>query len=163
MLQRERNSLNNKQGCVRCLTLNCEFQREALRFDLRPVRHRAADVLPVVCRSRNHAVLAGQWHGVVIPRLRHCCCIAVGRGHPGDLGSRAAIQRLTARHDDWLSARYHRHCGGRILGLSWWMEGQRQEGEKQNAERRLKHVEIDEMEIRQLGEKIMCSIIDKKF
>lgn len=46
------------------------------------------------------------------------------------------------------------------------MQRRRVEGERRGrrvAERRLKDVEIDKMEIQQLREKIMCTIIDKQF
>lgn len=45
--------------------------------------------------------------------------------------------------------------------LMWGWRVER--GRDRVADRRLKDVEIDKMEIRQLREKIMCTIIDKQF
>lgn len=50
--------------------------------------------------------------------------------------------------------------------MDGWIDARAEGGERKRhrvAERRLKDVEIDKMEIRQLREKIMCTIIDKQF
>lgn len=48
--------------------------------------------------------------------------------------------------------------------MDGWMRGRRAGRERDTeVERRLKDVEIGKMEIRQLSEKIMCTIIDKQF
>lgn len=104
--------------CVRGLTQNRQLQREALWFDLGPVCHHAAYVFPVVCCCGNHAVLADHGHCVVGTLLGHCCRIAIGCGHPGDLGRWTAIDRLAACHDDLLGACFHCYDGGRVLRLS---------------------------------------------
>lgn len=134
-------------GLCMYLTLNDQFQWMAVWFDLGPVVHHAADVFSVVCRCRNHAVLADNCVSVVCTCLRHCCCVAIGCGHPRDLGTGPAILRLTSRHNDRLSACVHCYDGGRVLRLSWWLDGLVQEWTVERkrhrvAERRLKDIEI---------------------
>lgn len=85
--------------------------------------HYTAYVFAVVFWFGDHAVLAVDGHGVVRVYLRQGCSIAVCCGHPFDLGSRAAVHRITARHNNRASAGFHRHNGCGILRLSWGMEG----------------------------------------
>lgn len=100
------------------LTLNYELQWKAVCFDLSPVHHHAAYVFAVVFWSGNHAVVAANRHSVVRAYLRHRRRISICRGHPVDLGSGAAVRRLTKCHHDRLSACFHRYDGGRVLRLS---------------------------------------------
>lgn len=73
------------------LTLDGQLHLEALRGDLGPVLHHAADV-PAVVRCRgDHAVLAADGHCVVRAGLHHHGGVAFGGGHPGDLGCWAAV------------------------------------------------------------------------
>lgn len=111
------------------LTLDGQLHLEALGGDLGPVLHYAADV-PAVVRCRgDHAVLAADGHCVVGAGLGHRGGVAVGRGHPDDLGCWAAVGRLAARHHHWLRALHRRHHGGHVLGLSWWVrDGRMDEG-----------------------------------
>lgn len=122
---------------------------------------------PVVVWRWDHDVLADHRQRVVSPRLLLRCVIAIGCSHPGDLGSGLAICWLTACHSDWLSASNHCYRGGRVLGFSWWMDERHDarvesgdRGRHRVAERRLKDVEIDKMEITQLREKILCTFIN---
>lgn len=104
------------------LTLDSQLHLEALGGGLGPVLHHAADVPAVVLRPGDHPVLAGDRHRVVGARLGHGGGVAVGRGHPGDLGRRAAVGRLAARHHHRLRVLHRRHHRGQVLGLSWWVE-----------------------------------------
>lgn len=105
------------------LTLDGQLHLEALRGDLGPVLHHAADVPAVVHCCGDHAVLAADGHCVAGAGLGHSGGVAVGRGHPDDLGFWAAVGRLAARHHHWLRALHRRHHGGRVPGLSWWVGG----------------------------------------
>lgn len=73
--------------------------------------HHTADVLAVVFWFGDHAVLAANGHGVVSTDLGHRCCIAACCGHPFDQGSRAAVHRIAARHNNRASSGFHRHNG----------------------------------------------------
>lgn len=97
--------------CVCVLTLNCEFQWKAIWFVQGPVCHHTVYVFAVVFWFGDHAVLTANGHSVVSIELRHLCSIAIGCGHPFDLGSRAAVDRITARHNNLASASFHRHNG----------------------------------------------------
>lgn len=146
--------------------MNFYLQWKGLWLAQGPVRHHTSEVFPVVVSGGNHAVLAGHSHGVVRTWLGCYRGVSIGGGHPDDLGSGAAVHGLTACHDDQIRACLGCDDGGRVLGLSWWMDGAGMEGgcrRDTEAERRLKDAEIDKMEIRQLKEKIMCTIIDKQF
>lgn len=73
--------------------------------------HYTAYVFAVVFWFGDHAVLAGNGHSVVSAYLRQRCSIAVCCGHPFDLGRRAAVGRITARHNNLAGAGFHRHSG----------------------------------------------------
>lgn len=115
--------------CVCLLTLNCKLEWEAVCFVQGPVSHHAADVSPVVLWFGDHAVLAAHGHSVVATYLRHRGGVAVGCGHPFDLRRRATVDGITTRHNDLAGSSFHRHNGGRILRLSWWMKRKRQKGD----------------------------------
>lgn len=73
--------------------------------------HDTAYVFAIVFWFGDHPVLAADGHSVVSTYLRHGCGIAICCGHPFDLGSRAAVDRVTARHNNLTGASFHRHNG----------------------------------------------------
>lgn len=81
--------------------------------------HHTADVPAIVCRLGDHPVLTADGHCVVGAGLGLHGGVAVGRGHPDDLGCRAAVGGLAASHHHRLRALHCGHHRGPVLGLSW--------------------------------------------
>ena len=103
--------------CVGGLTFHSQLHGEALGLGQRAVRHHAADVFAVVGGGGDQEVLADHRHRVVSARLGHRGGVAVGGGHPGDEGLRAAVCRLAPGHHGGLGAGDRRHRSRRVLRL----------------------------------------------
>lgn len=84
-------------------------------------------------------------------------------GRPSTDSQRATTTGLVPASTVTMEAEFWGLADGRMDGR---IDARAEIGERKRhrvAERRLKDVEIDKMEIRQLREKIMCTIIDKQF